>query len=627
MKEKVTRKTKKSEMKKISPSNGEKKEKQGVRVAISNLLWVIKEVGKISVIDIVGMFVVAVLIRTVPTLMAYFSSKVLDMVVSATNAHINGVQDFFQYSDNYKYILGLIIVYFFNSSLRDINRYFDRRFWIWDFRLFDMKMQRRLTELDVQQFEDSQVSNALQKSKDVLWKIFSSFQELVNTVSDLVSVFVVGAIVASLNPWLILLIFVLGLPQNIFNFLHIKRWWKWFEGQVESNRKMWWLRSIMSGGSMQEHKIYGSHVYLADTTEKIYKTNNKGELGVQVKRITSNIYALFFALPGYFLPMFYLIDLTLKGNITLGQMGFYTSNISTFSDKLNWVVAQIVEVYDMSSSITNMRYLFELKPVIETGPKVLKLSTAPVIEFRNVSFKYPKATKYALKNVSITIKPFEEVAIVGENGAGKSTFVRLLLRFYDPTEGDIFINGVNLREINVESYYKHVSALFQDYLIYQPLNVKENIGMGKPFEKVMSQRIEEAAKLADADKFISDLDNKYDQILNRNFSGGVNLSTGQWQKLALARLFYKNSPILILDEPTSSIDAVAESKIFNRIYRFMKKKSVIIISHRFSTVRKAKKIYVFNAGKIVESGSHEDLMNLKGKYSKAYNLQASGYQV
>jgi ABC-type multidrug transport system fused ATPase/permease subunit len=488
-----------------------------------------------------------------------------------------------------------------------------------------MKMQRRITELDVQQFEDSDVSNAVQKSKDVLWKIFGSFQSLIETISDVVSVFVMGAIVISVNPWLIVLIFVLGLPQNIFNFLHVKRWWKWFEGQVESSRKMWSLRSVMTDGSMQEHKIYGSHLYLADTTEDIYSVNNKNEFNVQKKRITYNIASLIFQLPGYFFPMFYLIELALSGKITFGQMGFYTSNIAGFSDKLNWIFAQIVEIYDMSSSITSMRYLFELKPVINSGRKKLKLDSAPVIEFKNVSFKYPKATKYALRDVNITIRPYEEVAIVGENGAGKSTFVRLLLRFYDPTEGDIFINGINLKDIDISSYYKYISALFQEFLTYKPLSVKENIGIGKPFEKKILSRIQEAARSADAEKFINALDNGYDQILNKNFSGGVNLSTGQWQKLALARLFYKDAPIMILDEPTASIDAVAESKIFNRIYRYMKGKSVIIISHRFSTVRKAKKIYVFSAGRIIESGTHEELMKLEGKYLKAYNLQASGY--
>lgn len=596
-----------------------------IKTAITNLIWVIKEVAKLSLIDLLGLFITSILNRIAPLIVAYYSSKLIDMVIKASSLGIKDLNTFLAYEDNQLYVFLLILTFAGNFALSELGRIFDKRFWHWDFRLFDMKMQRQLATLDVQQFEDAEVANAMQKSKDVLWKIFSSFQELIRTLADFASIFVSGAIVFALNPWLILFSLVMGIPQNIFNLLHIKRWWNWYETQLESNRKMWWLRSVMLGGGMEEHKVYESNLYLADKTEEIHKKNSKAELGVDMKRSQYNIFGIIFALPGYFIPAFYVLSQALLGNISIGQMGFYTTNISNFSDKLNWIIGQLVELYDMSISISSMRYIFELKPVIKNGAKKVKYIKAPVIEFRNVSFKYPKATRYALKDVNLTIKPGEEIAIVGENGAGKSTFIRLLLRFYDVTSGEILINGVPIEQIELKSYYQNISALFQDYLIYQPLNVSENIAMGRPFEKAKEKSIIDASKLADASKFINDLDNKYEQVLNKNFSGGVNLSTGQWQKLALARLFYKNAPILILDEPTSSIDAVAESKIFNRIYSFMKGKSVIIISHRFSTVRKAKKIYVFNGGKIVEAGSHIELMKLEGKYFKAYNLQAKGY--
>jgi len=249
----------------------------------------------------------------------------------------------------------------------------------------------------------------------------------------------------------------------------------------------------------------------------------------------------------------------------------------------------------------------------------------PVIEFKNVSFKYPNTKRNILKGFNLSIKSGEKIAFVGENGAGKTTLIKLLLRFYDVTEGDILINGINIKNINLDKLYLEVGALFQDFIKYQ-FSFKENVFFGNQKQIDNLTLLKESIKQSGADEYVNDLPNKYDQIVGKMFKDGIDLSGGQWQKLALARAFFKNAPILILDEPTSAIDAKAEYEIFQRVQELQKDKTVIIISHRFSTVRNADRILVLNDGKVLEEGNHDFLMRKKGLYAELFNIQAQGYK-
>ncbi len=243
-----------------------------------------------------------------------------------------------------------------------------------------------------------------------------------------------------------------------------------------------------------------------------------------------------------------------------------------------------------------------------------------------ILFKYPGSKNYVLKNINLTIKSGDEIALVGENGAGKTTLIKLILRIYDCQKGKILINDIPIEKLNLEEYHKLIGALFQEFDKFGELNVKQNIIAGNHTIPVDESNISNAVKLADAKEFIDKFPKKYYQVLNKAFTDGVNLSTGQWQKIALARMFYRNAPVLILDEPTASIDANAEYRIFKRIFETFKGKTLIIISHRFSTVRNAQKIYVIHEGEIVEDGSHDELIKKNGRYKKAFDLQAKGYQ-
>ncbi len=264
------------------------------------------------------------------------------------------------------------------------------------------------------------------------------------------------------------------------------------------------------------------------------------------------------------------------------------------------------------------------KIVSKEGALTPAWENPPIIEFKNVSFAYPETDVLVLKNISLTLKSGEKMAIVGENGAGKTSLIKLLCRVYDPTEGQVLIDGIDLREIDLQYWHEQLGILFQDFTNYK-MTVREAIAIARPNKPIDDEQVLKAATAAEADKFIEALPKKYDHLLWKSFQDGVELSKGQFQRMAVARIFYRNALISVLDEPTSAIDAVAEEKIFEVLENKMQGKTVVLISHRFSTVKNADQIAVIEYGQLKELGNHKDLMAKKGRYSELYTMQASRY--
>ncbi|MEK9179270.1 MAG: ABC transporter ATP-binding protein, partial [Patescibacteria group bacterium] len=318
----------------------------------------------------------------------------------------------------------------------------------------------------------------------------------------------------------------------------------------------------------------------------------------------------------------------LSGELAIGQFTLY------FQQTLNLVKSSEGVLDQYSSMSMRTKYIdqyFELLQYPKSLPEsVTSISfpaqpSVPLLEFKDVSFKYPDSKRYILKKFSLNIRSGEKIAFVGENGAGKSTIIKLILRFYDAAEGQILINGINIKEINILEWYKQIGALFQDFIKYQ-FTFKENVIFGDISKRNDLHAVRAAIRKSGAYDYLVDLPNGVDQIVGKTFEDGVDLSGGQWQKLALARAFFRDAPILILDEPTSAIDAKAEYEIFQKVNELQKDKTVIIISHRFSTVRNADRILVLDEGRIVEEGSHESLMHRKGLYAELFEIQAQGYK-
>lgn len=598
--------------------------KENIKKFISNSAWTYKEMFNLAPFDMTLNFLTLLIVALLPTATAFFAAKIVDETIRLVSENIS----FSSLTWDSEIVLLTLLtagIFTIQSAIKSYRNYLDNKFKSLHLNRYTDRLYAKIASLDIQSFEDKQISNSIQKAKDNLWKVRDFVLMSFSLFTELVGMLVSSFIILALSPVLFIFLTIITLPGSVFFIQFIIDWWKFYDENTESFRTRWWIfGNITHEENAQENRVSKADKVLTNMVDNLGDKVYNQEVGVRLKWLRKDLLTNILYFAQNLLTPLYLIARLLKGDFSIGELSFYSSRASEYTYRLDIVLGLIVDIFDSSIGVGHVRSLMERKSSIVNGNRKLLRSSPPVIEFRNVSFKYPGAKMYSLRNVDLTINPGEEIAIVGENGAGKTTFIKLLLRFYDVTSGEILVNGVPIQNYNLDEYHKAIGVLFQEYNIYHFLTIRENIMIGKESFKG-KQSVDKALKLADAYGFVNKLEKKTSHKMSKQFKDGINLSTGQQQKIALARMFYRDAPILILDEPTASIDAVAEHKIFERIYKFMTNKTVIIISHRFSTVRNAQKIYVFQRGRVKEYGSHDELMKLKGNYYKAFSLQAKGY--
>jgi ABC-type multidrug transport system fused ATPase/permease subunit len=326
-----------------------------------------------------------------------------------------------------------------------------------------------------------------------------------------------------------------------------------------------------------------------------------------------------------FIFSIYLGLLAIRKAITVGSAEMYLRATYSFQHNLTGLVGAFLELYENYLFVTDLVWFLNLAPTISSGKKRLPRKIKKGIEFKNVWFRYKDGQPWVLRGVNLSIPAGEHLAIIGENGAGKTTLIKLLCRFYDPQKGEVLINGVNIKKLNREQLWENLAVLFQNFEGY-PFTARESIGYGKVGEVENIDLIIRSAKKSAIHDFIDSLPLKYENPLAPEFEKGVEPSMGQWQRIGLARVLMRNTQVNILDEPTSNVDPKAEEEIFNKISKFIKGRILILISHRFSTVRRAGKICVMDKGKIIEEGTHEELLKKNGIYAELFELQAKSYR-
>ena len=439
---------------------------------------------------------------------------------------------------------------------------------------------------------------------------------------------IIGAVVIfSFKPWLFLIVLVGLIPELIVEAKYSRNIWSIDAAKGEIKRRYWNLQyHFKSLSNIIELKLLNLAPNFIGKISGLFRIFRGGEEATERKRFTRSTLAAVASTGAVGIALGWGVNQVLLGMMQIGTLTFLFSTVMDLRQSLSGLFQNLARQYKDSLYLSDTFKFLDLEPVITNthSPVVLDKNVTPEIKFENVWFGYDK-DKPILKNINLTIKAGEKLAIVGVNGAGKTTFIKLLCRFYDPTRGRILLNGKDIREIELASWYELLGALFQDYSRYNFI-VSESIAVTVPGKKSSIEKVKEAAKSAEADIFIQEWDNNYGQMLGKEFEGGVEPSSGQWQKLALARTFYRDPKIFILDEPTSSIDAEAEAKIFDKLEALPDDRTVILISHRFSTVRHAHQIIVLEDGTISEQGTHRELVRLEGTYARLLKLQAKGYK-
>ena len=486
-----------------------------------------------------------------------------------------------------------------------------------------------LCSIDLADFYDEQVRNQINKAQSgYTWQISNFTEAVLDLIYGILRFVVTAAVVAQISWWLIPLIAIFLIPSLLIEGKLAKVQWFVWDSKGDVRHIFWGLEWIIrQSKSQMELRSLQARQYVLDKIDGLNQTFYKEQEGKyrSINRLSSPAKVL--EAVGTAAGAVVVLRQFLSGMISLDRYFFLSGALLRIGSSLNNIFGTASRMQEQFLFVENYFDLIDRKPHYVDKPRAIKLTTrtAPEIRFEYVSFTYPGQTTPVFHDLSFVIKPGQHLAIVGENGAGKSTLIKLLLRFYPPNGGRILIDGQDLQDIAIESWYDRLATLFQDFNHY-PFSIAENIEVARPKHKGNAKRLAAAAKASSVDRFVKEYQHSWETVLDNTFEKGTEPSGGQWQRVALARAFYRQANVLILDEPTSAIDAKAEYDIFNSIFDHYKGKSAIIISHRFSTVRRANTIVVIDHGKIIEQGSHQELMKRRGLYHELFTKQAEGYR-
>jgi len=414
------------------------------------------------------------------------------------------------------------------------------------------------------------------------------------------------------------------LGESHFAFLGYARNFR----QTPVRRELDYLRVL--GGSREaakELKLFGLKDFLIARFTRLSDQLYRENVDLARRRLIAGSFLSMIGTAGYYSAYVYVIWRTATGSLTIGKMIFLTGAIMQASSNIQQVFSTLSSIADQALFLTDLLAFFEMRPTICSKPNALPAPRPMVrgFEFRNVSFRYPGTSRLVLNGLNFHLRAGERVALIGENGEGKTTLVKLMTRLYDPVEGQVLLDGVDLREYSLEDLYREIGVIFQDFMRYE-MTARENIAVGRIDEINNLPLLRAAADKSMANEVIARLPRDYEQMLGRRFDQGVDLSGGEWQKVALARAYLREAQVLILDEPTAALDARSEFEVFHRFAELTAGKTALFISHRFSTVRMADRIIVLQHGRIAEDGNHERLLNLGGRYAEMFEMQAASYR-
>ncbi|QNI36667.1 ABC transporter ATP-binding protein [Edaphobacter albus] len=491
-----------------------------------------------------------------------------------------------------------------------------------------VRVMDQAARLDLTTYENPVFYDRLERARVQATDRLVLIQQMGRLVQQVITTIAFSAALAWASPWLVLLLALGVLPSFLgethFAFLGYAKNFR----QTPAKRQMEYLRQVAgSREGAKEVKLFGLHRFFTDRFKTLANQIYREDVALARKKLFIGGLLGVVGTLGYYGAYVYVIWRTLGRHYDIGQFYFLTTAIQQASSNLQQVFSTASGIADQALFLTDLLAFFEMKPIVDANPngRHIPERIQQGFEFRDVSFAYPGTSRRILKNFNMKLRPGERIALIGENGQGKTTIVKLITRLYDPTEGQILLDGVDLREYSLEDLHRHIGVIFQDFVRFE-MTARENIGIGR-IERASNQAdLESAAHKSLADTVITKLAGGYDQMLGRRFEGGVELSGGEWQKIALARAYLRDAQLLILDEPTAALDARSELEVFERFAELTEGKMALLISHRFSTVRMADRIVVLSGGRLIEEGNHQQLMASGGVYAGMFEMQAASYR-
>jgi ATP-binding cassette subfamily B protein len=488
---------------------------------------------------------------------------------------------------------------------------------------------RKALNLDLAFFEHPDFYDRLQNARrESGYKPVDLINDTFLIVQNTITLISFALLLLRFSPWLVIILLVTSIPAFIAETRFAEEGFRLLTRRAPETRQINYLsRLLTEDTSAKEIKLFNLGDTLLMRYMSLFEKFFQEDKSLALRRAVAGFSLGLVATLGFYGSYAWIVWQTVHGTISLGDMTLYLTIFRQGQTTFQGILSGVGNIYENSLFMANLFDFLSIAPQMALPVRTQKL-TVPLrrgIEFRGVGFRYPDSEEWALRDINLQIRPGEKIALVGPNGAGKTTLVKLLSRLYDPTEGTILMDGIDIRELDPVDLRQKIGVIFQDFVRYH-VPARENVGFGQIDSLEKMEQIMEAARKSGAHPIIEDLPEGYETMLGRWFHGGHELSVGQWQKIALARAFMRDAEILVLDEPTASLDAETEYEIFRRFQELAVGKMAILISHRFSTVRMADRIVVIQEGRIAEIGSHHDLLKQEGIYGHLFNLQAEGYR-
>jgi ATP-binding cassette subfamily B protein len=558
-----------------------------------------------------------------PVAILYVGKLIIDQVVQISQGKEG-------YGDNY--LWKLVAIEFGLAILSDV---LNRGITLTDSLLGDLfanrtsiKIIEHAATLDLDQFENSTFYDKMERARQQTAGRTVLLSQSLTQVQDLITMAFLAAGLMVFNPWLIVLLLLAIIPAFLGEIYFNNQSYALNRRQTPERRELDYIRFLgASDDTAKEVKLFNLSNFIVsrfrELSNRFYHTNRT----LIIRRSTWGSLFAMLGSAGYYLAYAFIIFKAIRGVITIGDLTFLAGSFRQLRGLLESILNRFTSVSQGAMYLADFFEFFEIKSRVVPLKKP-RLFPKPIqhgFTFEDVGYKYINSEQWANRHLNFTLNVGEKLALVGENGAGKTTLVKLLARLYEPTEGKILLDGYDLREYDINELRMQIGIIFQDYLRYQ-MTIAQNIGTGNINKKEDRELIKASAYQSLANMFIEKYENGYDQQLGRRFNNGVELSGGQWQKIALARAYMRDAQLMILDEPTAALDARAEYEVFQRFADLTSGRSSVLISHRFSTVRMADRIIVLDKGQIMEIGSHEQLLQQNGKYAELFHLQAKGYR-